>query len=113
LYTYPRLFVFSSSPAHRTLHSFPTRRSSDLYFFACRSIQEALNTLLIAVTNGEGFIKITGEVGTGKTLLCRKFLSTLGPNWVSADRKSTRLNSSHVKISYAVFCLKKKTHQPS
>src|SRR5207342_3873670 len=26
----------------------------------------------------------------------------------SADRKSTRLNSSHVKISYAVFCLKKK-----
>src|SRR5690606_39631063 len=27
------------------------------------------------------------------------------------DRKSTRLNSSHVKISYAVFCLKKKTHK--
>src|SRR3989442_5823126 len=26
------------------------------------------------------------------------------------DRKSTRLNSSHVRISYAVFCLKKKTH---
>jgi MSHA biogenesis protein MshM len=54
------------------------------YFFACRSIREALNTLLIAVANGEGFIKITGEVGTGKTLLCRKFLSTLGSNWVSA-----------------------------
>jgi len=54
------------------------------YFFACRSIQEALNTLLVAVSNGEGFIKITGEVGTGKTLLCRKFLSTLGPTWVSA-----------------------------
>src|SRR5436309_10913199 len=31
------------------------------------------------------------------------FLSFYGP-----DRKSTRLNSSHVKISYAVFCLKKK-----
>src|SRR5690606_39421257 len=28
--------------------------------------------------------------------------------WASRDRKSTRLNSSHVKISYAVFCLKKK-----
>jgi MSHA biogenesis protein MshM len=54
------------------------------YFFACRSIQEALNTLLVAVANGEGFIKITGEVGTGKTLLCRKFLSTLSTNWVSA-----------------------------
>src|SRR5690606_39498643 len=29
------------------------------------------------------------------------------------DRKSTRLNSSHVKISYAVFCLKKKTNRTS
>src|SRR5690606_40189040 len=29
--------------------------------------------------------------------------------WIGLDRKSTRLNSSHVKISYAVFCLKKKT----
>jgi MSHA biogenesis protein MshM len=54
------------------------------FFFGYRSIQEALNTLLIAVGNGEGFIKITGEVGTGKTLLCRKFLSTLGPGWASA-----------------------------
>src|SRR5207249_5229675 len=37
-----------------------------------------------------------------------------GPYWVpallSVDRKSTRLNSSHVSISYAVFCLKKKNH---
>src|SRR5437870_10117793 len=31
---------------------------------------------------------------------------------VVKDRKSTRLNSSHVAISYAVFCLKKKTHTP-
>lgn len=54
------------------------------FFFACRSIQEALNTLLVAVANGEGFIKITGEVGTGKTLLCRKFLSSLDERFVSA-----------------------------
>ncbi|HEX9182835.1 MAG TPA: AAA family ATPase [Burkholderiales bacterium] len=54
------------------------------FFYACRSIQEALNTLLIAVGSGEGFIKITGEVGTGKTLLCRKFLATLGAGWASA-----------------------------
>ncbi len=54
------------------------------FFYACRSTQEALNTLLVAVGNGEGFIKITGEVGTGKTLLCRKFLATLGAGWVSA-----------------------------
>ena len=47
------------------------------FFFACASYQEALNTLLVAARNGEGFIKITGEVGTGKTLMCRKFLATL------------------------------------
>src|SRR5690606_41665272 len=35
---------------------------------------------------------------------------TLADNMHVIDRKSTRLNSSHVKISYAVFCLKKKNH---
>lgn len=54
------------------------------FFFACRGIQEALNTLLVAVANGEGFIKITGEVGTGKTLLCRKFLASLDEGYISA-----------------------------
>src|SRR5690606_7658839 len=54
------------------------------YFFACRAIQEAFNTLHVAAANGEGFIKITGEVGTGKTLLCRKFLGTLDGTWISA-----------------------------
>src|SRR3712207_8158668 len=36
-------------------------------------------------------------------------LGQLGALWVPTDRKSTRLNSSHANISYAVFCLKKKT----
>src|SRR3989442_12025952 len=35
------------------------------------------------------------------------------PGHPRRDRKSTRLNSSHVRISYAVFCLKKKKNQPS
>src|ERR1039457_4806765 len=38
-------------------------------------------------------------------------LPILAPRWFR-DRKSTRLNSSHLVISYAVFCLKKKTHKP-
>lgn len=54
------------------------------FFYACRSTQETLNVLLVAIANGEGFIKITGEVGTGKTLLCRKFLAALDQNWISA-----------------------------
>lgn len=54
------------------------------FFFACSNYQEALNTLLIASRNGEGFIKITGEVGVGKTLLCRKFMATLDKGFVTA-----------------------------
>ncbi len=46
--------------------------------------QEALNTLLLALADGEGFVKITGEVGTGKTLLCRRLLQTLDDSWVTA-----------------------------
>jgi MSHA biogenesis protein MshM len=54
------------------------------FFFACTNYQEGLNTLLVAARSGEGFIKIVGEVGNGKTLLCRKFLSIL-----SSDRDTT------------------------
>jgi MSHA biogenesis protein MshM len=54
------------------------------FFFACPTYQEALNTLLVAAKNGEGFIKITGEVGVGKTLLCRKFLTTLDDSFFTA-----------------------------
>ena len=46
--------------------------------------QEALNTLLLALGQGEGFVKISGEVGTGKTLLCRRLLQTLDDSWVTA-----------------------------
>jgi MSHA biogenesis protein MshM len=55
------------------------------FFFAHSSYQEALNTLLIAARSGEGFLKVVGEVGTGKTLLCRKFLNQLETeNFVTA-----------------------------
>jgi MSHA biogenesis protein MshM len=55
------------------------------FFFAHSSHQEALNTLLITVRSGEGFIKVVGEVGTGKTLLCRKFLDALDrDNYITA-----------------------------
>lgn len=47
------------------------------FFFASPPHQEALNTLLYALENGEGFIKIVGAVGTGKTLLCRTLLAAL------------------------------------
>ena len=65
---------------HFGLRETPFRITPDTgYFIASGCYQEAMNTLLIAVRSGEGFIKITGEVGTGKTLLCRKFLAGLDP----------------------------------
>ncbi len=71
--------------AHFGLREPPFGITPDTSFvYACASHQEALNTLLVAVRNGEGFIKITGEVGTGKTLLCRKFLATLDEPYASA-----------------------------
>lgn len=51
------------------------------FVYSATAHQEALNTLLIGLGSGEGFIKITGEVGTGKTLLCRRFLTTLGDEY--------------------------------
>src|SRR5947208_14099340 len=77
------LFYFSSSGTHRDLHSFPTRRSSDL------------NGVMFVATPGNQVLAIDAKTGN---LLWR----------YRRDRKSTRLNSSHQIISYAVFCLKKK-----
>jgi MSHA biogenesis protein MshM len=70
---------------HFALREPPFGLTPDTAFaFACTPHQEALNTLLIASANGEGFMKVTGEVGTGKTLLCRRFLSQLDDATVSA-----------------------------
>jgi len=71
--------------AHFGLTESPFGITPDTQFtFPGNAHQEALNTLLMAVKSGEGFIKITGEVGTGKTLLCRRFLSALSNDYVTA-----------------------------
>ncbi len=54
------------------------------FFYGHSSYQDALNTLLVSVRSGEGFIKVVGEVGTGKTLLCRKLLASLEEDFVTA-----------------------------
>src|SRR5947209_13366357 len=72
--------VFPYHGAHRDLHSFPTRRSSDL---AAKARWRAALPC------------IGGSTGARRPMHGK-------------DRKSTRLNSSHAKISYAVFLLEKK-----
>src|SRR5690606_42155248 len=98
------LFCLHCSRDPRDLHSFPTRRSSDLlrlpaphFHLGVGSGSHAEQTARVMVAYEEllrqqrpDYVVVVGDVNS------------------TIDRKSTRLNSSHVKISYAVFCLKKK-----
>jgi MSHA biogenesis protein MshM len=70
---------------HFDLRDYPFGLTPNTQFFcALPTHQEALNVLRLALGSGEGFIKITGEVGTGKTLLCRKLLNELGEGYATA-----------------------------
>jgi len=54
------------------------------YLFLSKSHEEALAHLNYAISQGDGFVEITGEVGTGKTTLCRAFLEGLDDTTVAA-----------------------------
>src|SRR5262245_65315979 len=98
------MFSFSYSYGdHRDLHSFPTRRSSDLppESLLVRGISRS------SMRNADGRSSEMTSVAESAALISR--MSTRPGNEAALpDRKSTRLNSSHLGISYAVFCLKKK-----
>src|SRR5690606_41631811 len=90
------------------LRSFPTRRSSDL------STGSAATTKSGGLFGGSSFMKGMMLGGLAGLLFGGMFanMGAFGEIFgllINIDRKSTRLNSSHVKISYAVFCLKKKS----
>ncbi|MDJ0738684.1 MAG: AAA family ATPase [Gammaproteobacteria bacterium] len=73
------------------------------FYYSNTSHQEALNTLLVALQMGEGFIKVTGEVGTGKTLLCRKLLHELGEvaGFVTAYIPNPALTATALRFALA------------
>jgi MSHA biogenesis protein MshM len=69
---------------HFGLREAPFSITPDTDFFYAPSHQAALNTLLVALRGGEGFLKITAEVGCGKTMLCRQLLRQLHGEFVTA-----------------------------
>jgi MSHA biogenesis protein MshM len=76
---------------HFGLKAAPFALTPDTAFaFSSRAQREALDTLVLALDGGEGFIKITGEVGTGKTLLCRRFLARATSAGLPSEAQSAK-----------------------
>jgi len=63
------------------------------YLYLSKSHEEALAHLTYAISQGDGFVEITGEVGTGKTTLCRVFLDSLSENSEAAYIFNPKLDS--------------------
>src|SRR5206468_12438576 len=105
-----RFFQICAPPP---LSSFPTRRSSDL-LRAAHDSGGFGHVQLLPVTHDESLALTSRQSRelllnnfkhlSSLQLLCRRFLH-VGPVGGLQNRKSTRLNSSHDQISYAVFCL--------
>src|SRR5699024_11930169 len=103
----------SSLPSQRSrhrrdAHSFPTRRSSDLWDDSFRKVYQhhidrGVQMIMAGHIAHPAYSKKLNPSLEDKDILPATLSSEL-----ITDRKSTRLNSSHVSISYAVFCLKTK-----
>src|SRR5687768_18326821 len=116
------VFFFASYGAHRDLHSFPTRRSSDLEYDVVVASGEQVTSGLLAITLQGMGLNARSYMGSQLPIRASGHASALiddidagvlervfaGGGIAVIDRKSTRLNSSHGYIAYAVFCLKKK-----
>src|SRR5207244_4838229 len=107
-----KYFLLDRTIHRHSLHSFPTRRSSDLP----ESIILIANAISKAMSRR--FSTSSACLLTRRSIGCELQLTQLGDKLPSSyqkirrsDRKSTRLNSSHQIISYAVFCLKTKNNQ--
>src|SRR5207249_8351802 len=106
----PPILSPNSPHPSRALHSFPTRRSSDLSRSSEGADQGTDRAVRGSDLQGKGTRSrmVGGSVIVGGSSWAH---ARSRPRLRSRDRKSTRLNSSHVSISYAVFCLKKKKHK--
>src|SRR5207244_12646148 len=101
---------FSSFGARRALHSFPTRRSSDLLRSRRRPVvlRSGVRSVRAEPVMARGRVNAPVVAPGGSHPPLAWMRRIVQQREELADRKSTRLNSSHQIISYAVFCLKKK-----
>src|SRR3712207_8430198 len=93
LFPYPPLFRSQSGPDRPQYHGVPA------------------NALPLTASEDRQWATLShfgGILGCVPALLIYLIFKDRGPFTAQEDRKSTRLNSSHANISYAVFCLKKK-----
>src|SRR5439155_21657012 len=106
-------FFFSCYCAHLDLHSFPTRRSSDLEeLIGLRAAVAQLpererQVMALCYFEELSMREIARVLRVTESRVCQIRQRAVQRLRERLDRKSTRLNSSHVAISYAVFCLKK------
>src|SRR5204862_1206057 len=98
----PHCLSFSWFRPSRVLHSFPTRRSSDLFPRLAPRDDRFENAFRSKRFSSHHSLKRRCRSSR------RKIMRRGRKSELVLDRKSTRLNSSHVETSYAVFCLKKK-----
>src|SRR5205085_9016452 len=96
------------SRARRDLHSFPTRRSSDLGRLERGEVWVARKAR-VPRHRVDRIAPQVDDVRAGTADVQHVQWRGARARENAEDRKSTRLNSSHSQISYAVFCLKKKT----
>src|SRR5688572_32584471 len=105
------LYLLFLRPPSSTLFPYTTLFRSHGFQFRRRDLQAfVLNQLLGAIDDEEVpvFVCISDVARVQPTIGVDSLRGRV--RVVQIDRKSTRLNSSHSQISYAVFCLKKKTH---
>ncbi|MFT4816519.1 MAG: MSHA biogenesis protein MshM [Pseudohongiellaceae bacterium] len=90
---------------HFGLRELPFSLTPNTHFFLnMASYHKAYNMLMVSLANAEGFIKIVGEVGTGKTMLCRKVLNTLeedNENYVTAYIPNPVLSPKGLFLAFA------------
>lgn len=87
---------------HFRFQTMPFVLAPDTDFFChLKGHKEALETILFSLNSGEGFIKVVGEVGSGKTLLCRKLLDSLPSHFVTAWIPNPDLNPAELRRALA------------